>query len=180
MGRFLHSSRGYIWCEDDATSEMQLIIANPLVGHRGDYAMGSTFRISNRRDGLLTKLALTFSISGVFLFHCWISNLFLSSKHNGIILLCQNRKGHVTLGLESDVSSQAVRCGFTSGNTSGGVDIGNIDLHTGMVLGFDNSVSVRALSWHVKIDVFSGFVLHVDVLLNSLKRKREEAKQATW
>ena len=89
--------------------------------------------------------------------------LLLSRQHSNILLLYQIRQCHISFGLESDVSGQAERRGISSGNSSYGVNIGNIDLNTGVILGLDQLVCPRAFSGDVQVHVLSGFVLHGNV-----------------
>jgi hypothetical protein len=62
------------------------------------------------------------------------------SNHYGIVLRCQRRQRHISLRLESDVSSKAVRSGLASCYTGDGINIGDIDLDTRMILSGDQSV----------------------------------------
>lgn len=90
-----------------------------------------------------------------------VGNL-LGSKGGGIALSDQFCQSHVSFTLEANVSSQAERCGIPSGNTSDGVDIGNIDLDSSVFLGGDQSVGPGAFTGDVQVHVDTVFVLHCD------------------
>ena len=92
----------------------------------------------------------------------FIAYLFSGGEHDGVLLLGEVGQSHVPLALEADVSGEAVRCGLACGLSGDGIDVGNIDLDTGVVLGLDQSVSVAAFSRDVKVNVFSNLVLHGD------------------
>ena len=55
--------------------------------------------------------------------------------------------------------------------TGNRIDIGNIDLRTGVILGTNQTIRPRAFAWNLRIDIDSVFVLHDDE--KSLKGERE-------
>ena len=77
------------------------------------------------------------------------SLFFWSCQQGSIILLYESSESQITLRLESDVSSQAVRCCVSGSNSCDGVNIGDIDLDRWVILSPDQSVSPRAFSWNV-------------------------------
>lgn len=69
------------------------------------------------------------------------------------VVLSQTVQGVVTLTSGSDVAGQSVSDVFTWDGTALFVNLSNVDLNRGVVLGLDNSVGGRTLSWNVKFDL---------------------------
>lgn len=69
------------------------------------------------------------------------------------IVLSQTVQGVVALTSGSDVTGQSVSDVLTWDGTAFLIDLGNVDLDRGVVLGLDNSVGSRTLSWNVKFDL---------------------------
>ncbi|KAH3662289.1 hypothetical protein OGAPHI_005539 [Ogataea philodendri] len=69
------------------------------------------------------------------------------------ILLSKSVQGVISLTSSSDVSTQSVGGVRAWDSSSFLVNIGNVDLDRSVVLGFDDSVSGRALSWNVQFNL---------------------------
>jgi len=93
---------------------------------------------------------------------------------NNSVLLGEPVDTIVGLSHPPDGSTDGV-CLVSHGHTSGGlVNLGDVDLDAGVVLGGQDTVTGGALPWDVKINIISGFVLHVDlVICSSLKKIRD-------
>lgn len=93
-----------------------------------------------------------------------ISITFLLLKHTNLtgvrpdvlqqtVLLSQSVQGVVSLTSTSDVTAQSVGGGGTSNGSALLIDVGDVDLDRSVVLGLDNSVGGRALSWDVQFNL---------------------------
>lgn len=65
------------------------------------------------------------------------------------VLLCQSVQGVVSLTSTSDVAAQGVGGVRTGNGSTLRINVRDVDLNRGMVLGLDDSVSGRALSGNV-------------------------------
>lgn len=79
------------------------------------------------------------------------------------VLLSQSVQRVVSLTSGSDVTRQSVG-GNLGGSSSLSVNVGNVDLDRGVVLGLDDSVRSRALSWDVQ---FHLMLVYVGVGINA-------------
>lgn len=79
------------------------------------------------------------------------------------VLLGQSVDGVVTLTSGSDVTRQGVAGVGTSNGSALVVNVGNVDLDRSVVLGLDDSVGSRTLSWHVQFDLTVSTLFLVDL-----------------
>ncbi len=70
-------------------------------------------------------------------------------------------QGSVTVSLGSHETSNSEGRRFASVNTLL-INFGDVDLNSSMIHGVEDSVSGRALSWHIEIDKLSLIVLNDD------------------
>lgn len=69
------------------------------------------------------------------------------------VLLGQSVERVISLGSRSDVTGQSVGDVVTGNGSASLVDLGDVDLDGGVVISLDDSVSGRALSGNVKLDL---------------------------
>lgn len=79
------------------------------------------------------------------------------------VLLSQSVQRVISFTSGSDVTAQGVGGVGTGNGSSLLVDVGNVDLNRGVVLGLDDSVRSRALSWHVQFDLLVSIWFQVAV-----------------
>merc|ERR1719244_2293334 len=90
------------------------------------------------------------------------SSFFSDVGWKNAVLLGEADEAVVTFAHSSDLAADGVCLVIPRHPTGLLVNLGDVDLHRGMITGSDDSVRRGAFSGDVKVDVFSGFVLHLD------------------
>merc|ERR1719427_1106382 len=90
------------------------------------------------------------------------SSFFSDVGWKNAVLLGEADEAVVALAHSADLAADGVSLVIPRHPTGLLVDLGDVDLHRGMITGSDDSVRRGAFSGDVKVDVFSGFVLHLD------------------
>jgi len=92
------------------------------------------------------------------------------------VLLGQPVNAVVALPHPADGSTDGVGLEGASHTTGRLVNLGQVDLDGSVVLGRQDPVAGGALPWDVHVNIFSGFVLHGEVLSSSEKNKRSNSR----
>merc|ERR1711915_517357 len=90
------------------------------------------------------------------------SSFFSDVGRKNAVLLGESDEAVVAFAHSADLAADGVSLVIPRHPTGLLVNLGDVDLNRGMITGSDDSVRRGAFSGDVKVDVFSGFVLHLD------------------
>merc|ERR1712200_23834 len=89
----------------------------------------------------------------------------LSAGGKNAVLSGETLEGVVALTHPANLATDGVRLVVARHAASLLIHHRDVDLHRCMITGSDNPVGCGAFSGDVKVDVFSGFVLHLDIFV---------------